>query len=105
MRATLSFVVSPAGSWSSAWLETPNGLSANCSFRLRGQVSSLNSRESLLLRARITKIDPGSQAARYWGSFSARAAIVEITGDIFDEHTNAVHRQRSKECQVCTEPL
>ena len=48
-----------------------------------------NFRKSLLLRARIAKFNPGSQAARYWGGLSAGAAIVEITEDV-DERTNAV---------------
>jgi len=34
-------------------------------------------------------MNPGSQAARYWGGLSAGAAIVEITEDV-DERTNAV---------------
>jgi hypothetical protein len=42
-------------------------------------------RDGLLVRAWITKIDPGSQAARYWGSFSAGSAVVEIAGEIIDE--------------------
>jgi hypothetical protein len=36
------------------------------------------------VRARITKSDPGSQAARYWGGFGAGAAKVGISGEIVD---------------------
>jgi hypothetical protein len=43
--------------------------------------------DGLLVRAWITRLDPGSQAARYWGSFSAGSAVVEIAGEIIDEKT------------------
>ena len=39
---------------------------------------------ALFVRAQITRLDPGSQAARYWGSFGAGAAKVEIRGEIID---------------------
>jgi hypothetical protein len=39
---------------------------------------------ALVVRARITKSDPGSQAARYWASFGAGAAKVSISGEIVD---------------------
>jgi hypothetical protein len=45
---------------------------------------------SLLIRARIIKSDPGSQAARYWGSFGAGAVKVGIAGEIIDGATNKV---------------
>jgi len=45
---------------------------------------------ALLVRARIMKSDPGSQAARYWGGFGAGAAKVGITGEIVDGRTNKV---------------
>ncbi len=43
--------------------------------------------KALVVRARITKSDPGSQAARYWGGFGAGAAKVGITGEIVDGAT------------------
>ena len=45
---------------------------------------------SLIIRARITKSDPGSQAARYWASFGAGAAKVGISGEIVDGGTGKV---------------
>jgi hypothetical protein len=45
---------------------------------------------ALLIRARITKSDPGSQAARYFASFGAGAAKVGISGEIVDGGTNKV---------------
>ena len=58
-------------------------------FRLN-QGGTKGAAPALLLQTRITRIDPGSQAARYWGSFSAGAAIVEMTGQISDERTKTV---------------
>ena len=45
---------------------------------------------SLVIRARITKSDPGSKAARYFASFGAGAAKVGITGEIVDGGTGKV---------------
>jgi hypothetical protein len=40
--------------------------------------------QTLVVRARVTKFDPGSQAARYWGGFGAGAVKIEMTGEIVD---------------------
>lgn len=40
--------------------------------------------KALVVRARIIKSDPGSQAARYFGGFGAGAAQVGISGEIID---------------------
>ena len=85
MRATLSFAVSLREE--SRLLATD--LARNCEYSIKRPRVKLNFRASLLLRARITTINSGSQAARYWGGLSAGAAIVEITEDILDERTNA----------------
>ena len=45
---------------------------------------------ALVVRARITKSDPGSQAARYFAGFGAGAAKVGISGEIVDGRTNKV---------------
>ena len=45
---------------------------------------------ALVIRARITKSDPGSKAARYWASFGAGAAKVGISGEIVDGGTGKV---------------
>ena len=39
---------------------------------------------ALIVRAKITKSDPGSQAARYFAGFGAGAAKVEVSGEIVD---------------------
>ncbi len=43
--------------------------------------------KALIIRARITKSDPGSQAARYFVSFGAGAAKVGVSGEIVDGGT------------------
>ena len=40
--------------------------------------------QTLVILAHLTKLDPGSQAARYWGSFGAGAVKIEMTGEIVD---------------------
>lgn len=45
---------------------------------------------ALIVRARIIKSDPGSQAARYFLSFGAGAVKVGISGEIVDGRTNKV---------------
>ena len=39
---------------------------------------------TLVIRARLTKLDPGSQAARYFAGFGAGAVKIEMTGDVVD---------------------
>lgn len=45
---------------------------------------------TLILRNRVTTMDPGSQAARYWAGFGAGAARTEITGELVDAATGKV---------------
>lgn len=40
--------------------------------------------QTLVIRARLTKLDPGSQAARYWAGFGAGAVKIEMMGEIVD---------------------
>jgi hypothetical protein len=42
---------------------------------------------TLIIRARVTKLDPGSQAARYWAGFGAGAVKIALTGEIIDGTT------------------
>lgn len=44
----------------------------------------------LIVRARITKSDPGSRAARYFVGFGAGAAKIGVAGEIVDGRTNKV---------------
>ena len=52
---------------------------------------------ALIVRARITKSDPGSQAARYWAGFGAGAAKVGISGEIIDGRTGKALLQFTQE--------
>ena len=45
---------------------------------------------TLLLRAKVTEMDPGSRAARYWVGFGAGAARTEIQGELVDAKTGEV---------------
>ena len=45
---------------------------------------------TLLIRAKVTVMDPGSRAARYWAGFGAGAARSEISGEIVDAKTGEV---------------
>jgi hypothetical protein len=42
---------------------------------------------TLILRATVTVMDPGSRAARYWAGFGAGAARAEIEGELIDAAT------------------
>jgi len=46
--------------------------------------------ETLVIVVRLTKLDPGSQAARYFGGFGAGAVKVQMTGDIVDARSRKV---------------
>ena len=46
--------------------------------------------DGVLVRAQIVRLDPGSQAARYFASFGAGTARVEMRGEVVDERDNSV---------------
>ncbi len=48
------------------------------------------SADTLIIRAKVTNMDPGSRAARYWASFGAGAAIAKVEGEIVDGQSNKV---------------
>jgi hypothetical protein len=45
---------------------------------------------SLVIRARLIKMDPGSQAARYFGGFGAGAVKIALMGEIVDAASGKV---------------
>jgi Domain of unknown function (DUF4410) len=45
---------------------------------------------ALVVRAKVVKMDPGSQAARYWAGFGAGAAKTGISGEVSDARTGKV---------------
>ena len=46
--------------------------------------------KTLVIRARLTKVDPGSQAARYFVGFGAGAVKVAMAGEIVDRSSGKV---------------
>src|SRR5438874_1876334 len=46
--------------------------------------------KTLVIRARLTKVDPGSQAARYFVGFGAGAVKIAIAGEIVDRASGKV---------------
>ncbi|HTG34174.1 MAG TPA: DUF4410 domain-containing protein [Thermoanaerobaculia bacterium] len=45
---------------------------------------------TLVVRGKVTTMDPGSKAARYWGGFGAGAARTEISGEVVDAGSGKV---------------
>lgn len=54
------------------------------------QTGKTGGAKTLIVRAKIMKSDPGSQAARYFAGFGAGAAKVAVSGEIVDGGTNKV---------------
>jgi hypothetical protein len=46
--------------------------------------------KTLVIRARLTKVDPGSQAARFWVGFGAGAVKIAMIGEIVDAASGKV---------------
>lgn len=46
--------------------------------------------DTLIIRAKVLAMDPGSKAARYWAGFGAGAAKAKIEGEIVDAKTKVV---------------
>jgi len=46
--------------------------------------------ETLVIRARLLKVDPGSQAARYFIKFGAGAVKIEMLGEVIDARSRKV---------------
>jgi len=49
-----------------------------------GAPATRGKKSMLVVRVRLTKLDPGSQAARQWVGFGAGAVKIEMTGEIID---------------------
>lgn len=43
---------------------------------------------SLLVKGKVTRMDPGSQALRYWVGFGAGRSTVEVAGEVIDLQSN-----------------
>ncbi len=51
---------------------------------LRRKIGTQVGNQTLVIRTRLIKLDPGSQAARYWAGFGAGAVKVAMVGEIVD---------------------
>lgn len=60
------------------------GFQANLRRKAGGPKPARGRGRTLAVIARVTKLDPGSQAARYWASFGAGAVKIEMMGEIVD---------------------
>jgi uncharacterized protein DUF4410 len=60
------------------------GFQENLRRKTGGANAARGKGQTLVIRARLTKLDPGSQAARYWGGFGAGAVKIEMTGEVVD---------------------
>ena len=63
------------------------GLEENARRKIDGSNPRAGKGRTLVIRARLTKVDPGSQAARYWVGFGAGAVKIAMAGEIIDGST------------------
>jgi hypothetical protein len=55
--------------------------------KVRGRVSGQQPGKTLVVRARVAKLDPGSQAALYWSGFLTGTVQIQIIGELIDGST------------------
>jgi hypothetical protein len=58
--------------------------------KARRKIGGGGGRGTLIIRARMTKLDPGSRAARYWAGFGAGAVKIQLVGEIVDGNSKRV---------------
>ena len=61
-----------------------------CKKKARRKIGPGGGRGTLIIRARMTKLDPGSRAARYWAGFGAGAVKIQLVGEIVDGNSKKV---------------
>ena len=66
------------------------GFQENLRRKTGGANTARGKGQTLVILARLTKLDPGSQAARYWGGFGAGAVKIEMTGEIVDASSRKI---------------
>ena len=84
---TYEAVRSALNSLKPAFLE---GFQKNLRRKPGGQNPVRGKGQTLVVLVRLTKADPGSQAARYWGGFGAGAVKIEMTGEFVDAASRKV---------------
>ena len=53
-------------------------------------------KKAIVIRGRVTVMDPGSRAARYWGGFGAGAARTAISGEAVDSSGRVLFKFRQE---------
>lgn len=66
------------------------GLSEELKGKIEVSEGSAAEGETLIIRARVVVMDPGSRAARYWAGFGAGAARTGISGEVVDGSSGKV---------------
>jgi hypothetical protein len=66
------------------------GLSGELGDRVAVSQGSEGGEKTLLVRARVASLDPGSRAKRFWGGFGAGAASAGLQGEVVDAATGKV---------------
>lgn len=84
---THAAVQSAIGSIKPAFIE---GFLKNLRRKVGGTNPVRGKGQTLVIIARLTKLDPGSQAARYWVGLGAGAVKIGMTGDIVDARTRRI---------------
>lgn len=84
---TYEAVRSALGSLKPAFLE---GFQKNLRRKPGGPNPVRGKGQTLVVVVRLTKVDPGSQAARYFGGFGAGAVKIEMTGEFVDASSRKI---------------
>ena len=66
------------------------GLRGNVEQTVKTVEKAPKASDTLVIRGKVLKMEPGSKAARYWAGFGAGAAAAKIEGEIVDAKTNEV---------------
>jgi hypothetical protein len=81
--AVKSVLAAPSGPFT-------QGLAGGLGGRASVSQGSEGGEKSLLVRARVASMEPGSKAKRFWGGFGAGAASAELQGEVVDAATGKV---------------
>ena len=76
-------LVDPAGPFT-------EGLGPALAAKIRIARGETREEKTLLVRAKVLQMDPGSRAARYWAGFGAGAARAELEGEVVESASGKV---------------
>ena len=66
------------------------GFQKNLRRKTGGAIMARGKGQTLVILARLSKLDPGSQAARFWGGLGAGAVKIEMTGEVVDASSRKI---------------